>query len=536
MDEHLGDRQADAYLSELLSYSLERLRKEPEVLAEERARVARGLTAAAVSHHRAFLDAAACLETVRADLDAIAGSLGRLVGEVPALAAACDGFSRGAGAALAQHASNRALLAQAPALAELLEAPALMDTCARNGAYDEALDLHALVHRLGVLHGGLPAVRLLVGQADGVLASMRAALLGRLRGPLQLPECLRVVGYLRRVCAGLPEHALRARFLACRDEWLADALAELDEGEPYEYVKALTELHRLHLSDIVMQYRAVFFDDASGGGGGGGAGASGGDPAAAAAAARDSAALHAWAQHRLEGYAAALGERLPAVRDGANLASALEAVSYCGASLGRVGLDLQGLLAPLFEACALQLFGGHLAAAADAFALRLQGHRWLALGAAAAAPPPAKRAADAAAAAAAAGDDAGAGADAALAPPPALMDHGPVAVFANGALAALNELRHCALPALARPAGQLLLAALEQAGGAMAHSGAARSLSGPEAALFAAAAAALADVAAPHLAACFARIYPGGGPLKLDGAMASALVRDALADSAPPRA
>ena len=37
-------------------------------------------------------------------------------------------------------------------------------------------------------------------------------------------------------------------------------IAELDDTDSYEFVKHLTDVHRLHLFDIVMQYRAIFFD------------------------------------------------------------------------------------------------------------------------------------------------------------------------------------------------------------------------------------------------------------------------------------
>ena len=42
-------------------------------------------------------------------------------------------------------------------------------------------------------------VQLLGAQCEAISAAMLGALLQRLTGPIQLPECLRVVGYLRRL-------------------------------------------------------------------------------------------------------------------------------------------------------------------------------------------------------------------------------------------------------------------------------------------------------------------------------------------------
>ena len=153
---------------------------------------------------------------------------------------------------------------------------------------------------------------------------------------------------------------------------------------------------------------------------------------------------------------------------------------YCGSSLARVGLDFQALLHPLFEAATLQLFAGHLAGAVEAFNTRLEGHKWVAL------PAPTmlkarqqeQSRAAAAAAAAASASDGGAmtlssegGAPAGLSregsfaaasvpsqvaedlsPPYVIMEHLPLAVLVNAVLSALNELRHCALLSLSRPA------------------------------------------------------------------------------------
>lgn len=56
------------------------------------------------------------------------------------------------------------LAAQQGTLLELLDAPQLMDTCVRNGIYDEALDLHAFIMRVSLLHPDMPIVKLLASQ------------------------------------------------------------------------------------------------------------------------------------------------------------------------------------------------------------------------------------------------------------------------------------------------------------------------------------------------------------------------------------
>ena len=63
---------------------------------------------------------------------------------------------------------------QQSTLLELLDAPQLMDTCVRNGIFDEALDLHAFIMRVGLLHPDLPVVKLLASQVSW-MASLRVA-------------------------------------------------------------------------------------------------------------------------------------------------------------------------------------------------------------------------------------------------------------------------------------------------------------------------------------------------------------------------
>lgn len=88
------------------------------------------------------------------------------VQDIPGLASSCESFSSRSSAVLEQYSQNKALAGSQSALLEVLEVPALMDTCVRNGIYDEALDLQAFVHRMGLLHPNIPAVRMLMQQVS----------------------------------------------------------------------------------------------------------------------------------------------------------------------------------------------------------------------------------------------------------------------------------------------------------------------------------------------------------------------------------
>lgn len=244
--------------------------------------------------------------------------------------------------------------------------------------------------------------------------------------------------------------------------------------------------------------------------------------------------LYTWVQHRIMHYLAALQRHLPRVEEGTNLAAVLEHSMYCCSSLSRVGLDFSGMLEPLFQLCILHLFSSKLAVAVDAFHQRLDSHKWVAM------PTPMfHQKAKQGEAAAGGSSENGAAATSSdgtdqqqqqqqLTPPYELMEHVPLAVFTNGVLSALNELRHCALLPLQQPAGSILQSALEQVASSMVHYRHTRSLADSEVPLFLAAARSLSDVVVGYTAACFGAIFPGGRQ-QLNAAAVTGILQDANA-------
>lgn len=145
----------------------------------------------------------------------------------------------------------------------------------------------------------------------------------------------------------------------------------------------------------------------------------------------------------------------------------------------------------------------------------LDSHKWAAPSALALR----KRQTSDAAAAEAGGDAAAAGSApstphaGSTAPPAALVDHLPLAVYCNGLLAAFNELRHCAPLSCRLPVAQQLQASLVAASSAMAHYGLTHPLSEAEQAAFDAACRAHTATLCPYIAVCFERIYPSGAAM-----------------------
>ena len=98
-------------------------------------------------------------------------------------------------------------------LVELLEVPQLVDACARNGFYDEALELAQFVNGLerrhllaaevrssdGKLRSGSSVVQSIVDEVHGTLRILRQQLLQHLTEQSSLPKELQILGILRKL-------------------------------------------------------------------------------------------------------------------------------------------------------------------------------------------------------------------------------------------------------------------------------------------------------------------------------------------------
>lgn len=262
---------------------------------------------------------------------------------------------------------------------------------------------------------------------------MLTQLIQQLRTNIQLPACLRVIGYLR--CMDVfTEAELRITFLQARDFWLRSILAAVPDDDPYVHITKTIEACRVHLFDIVTQYRAIFADE---------------EPLVLPLGKdtfNESAIFHGWVLQKVSQFLLVL-ERDLQRGVGNRLDSLLGQCMYFGLSFSRVGADFRGQLVPIFQRVVLLTFKKVMQEATDQFQEEMNSYTLISapalLGSAISVPMPSAQ-------------------PGTLQPPLVLLDFPPLAHLLNNILMAFNDLRLCCPVALAPVVAALLENVLSQ--------------------------------------------------------------------------
>lgn len=411
------------YLRELSGSGLERLRREPERLAEERAQLLQQTRDLAFANYKTFIRGAECTERIHRLFGDVEASLGRLLDRLPSFQQSCRNFVKEAEEISSNRRMNSLTLNRHTEILEILEIPQLMDTCVRNSYYEEALELAAYVRRLERKYSSIPVIQGIVNEVRQSMQLMLSQLIQQLRTNIQLPACLRVIGYLRRMDV-FTEAELRVKFLQARDAWLRSILTAIPNDDPYFHITKTIEACRVHLFDIITQYRAIFSDE---------------DPllppAVGEHTVNESAIFHGWVLQKVSQFLQVLETDL--YRGiGGRLDSLLGQCMYFGLSFSRVGADFRGQLAPVFQRVAISTFQKATQETVEKFQEEMNSYTLIS------APPilgtsnmptvvPATQ-------------------PGTLQPPMVLLDFPPLACFLNNILVAFNDLRLCCPVALAQ--------------------------------------------------------------------------------------
>ncbi|KAL1785179.1 conserved oligomeric Golgi complex subunit 8 [Sigmodon hispidus] len=421
------------YLRELSGSGLDRLRREPERLAEERAQLLQQTRDLAFANYKTFIRGAECTERIHRLFGDVETSLGHLLDRLPSFQQSCRNFVKEAEEISYNRRMNTLTLNRHTEILEILEIPQLMDTCVRNSYYEEALELAAYVRRLERKYSSIPVIQGIVNEVRQSMQLMLSQLIQQLRTNIQLPACLRVIGYLRRMDV-FTEAELRVKFLQARDAWLRSILSAIPNDDPYFHITKTIEACRVHLFDIITQYRAIFSDE---------------DPLLPPAmgeyTVNEGAIFHGWVLQKISQFLQVLETDL--YRGiGGRLDSLLGQCMYFGLSFSRVGADFRGQLAPVFQRVAINTFQKAVEEAVEKFQDEMTSYTLISATAILGSSnmPTAVPATQ----------------PGTLQPPMVLLDFPPLACFLNNILVAFNDLRLCCPVALAQDVTQALEDAL----------------------------------------------------------------------------
>lgn len=326
------------YIVQLASCGVERLGKESAHIREERNAILDQTKDLAYSNYKTFIHTADCSKTIYNDFTSVEKHLEGLSSCLPNLKTRVESFlATSKNLAQSRHLTSLTL-SKHTQLLEILELPQLMDTCVRNGYYEEALEIVAYVRRLEKKHTDIPIIVGIVKEVQSGTRLMLGQLLAQLRTPLALPQCLKVIGLLRRLDV-FTEPELRLKFLQARDSWFNGILKGIPREDAYQHIIKVVEASRVHLFDIVTQYRAIFSDDDNRFGLG--------DPEV-----NEQAIFHGWILHKVNQFIRLVDKDLQR-GVGSNLEAVLAQCMFFGQSFSRIGADFRNLLIPVFQKAAL---------------------------------------------------------------------------------------------------------------------------------------------------------------------------------------
>ncbi|KAL1462200.1 hypothetical protein WDU94_014056 [Cyamophila willieti] len=350
-DDWNNNPEFHTYLHKLGSNGVEHLNKEVDHLVDEKSTVLNQTRELAFSNYKTFIRTAECAREISSKFESTEHQISSLLTKLPAFGTECEQFSQVSSGIRTRRRLNTLTLTLNAQLLQLLELPQLMDSCIRAGLYEDALRLANYVKKLERRHGDIPIVLRVVEDVEKSWVCLMYQLLLHLKSDLQLPKCLKVVGYLRRMQL-FSEAELRLKFLQARESFFQSILQSIPTQDANEHLSKVIELSRTHLFSIVSQYRAVFSDD---------------ETSQNDMDHFEGTHFFAWINEKVLDFLATVEKDLPLCAP-SSLDSLLEQSLYFGLSLSRVGCDFRGLVAPIF----IRTISAHFVAAMDKADVKLE--------------------------------------------------------------------------------------------------------------------------------------------------------------------
>ncbi|KHJ49487.1 Dor1-like family protein [Trichuris suis] len=335
-----------------LVYQLEpdRLEQEPERLEKERASVLTNIRELAFSNYGTFIRTIRCCEEIKEYYTGLHDDTEKFMKELRSVQDEGSHFLKTFRMANVERSNLIAAKHSSEDVKKLFELSSLIERCIRKGHYEEAFELIQLASRLGRCLGNIAIVLEVTERVKSQRNYLLTSCLQQLRAPLTLTQCLKLVGFLRRMDV-YSEAELQFQFLLCRDSWLQSQLDKQSFSDEYQRLNHIVEVYQDAMFDVILQYRAVFSEESL---------------HSSSGSQRDVLQFHcpsvvaSWLHYRLQCFMETLSSCLlhcPVDR----LDSIMMHCMYFGASMGRVGTDVRHLLVSIFEDHILKLMQQSLA-------------------------------------------------------------------------------------------------------------------------------------------------------------------------------
>ncbi|PVF98591.1 Dor1-domain-containing protein, partial [Serendipita vermifera] len=368
--------------------SLSDLLSSPSVLSSESSLLTSELTSLCHASHSTFLLLHNTSQTLSTSFDSLSSSIDSLISTIPSLNVATQNFTETSKPILEERRKAALILEQQEKLVDLLEIPALIDTCARNGQYQDAFELSMHASQLwqqfqtsNSNSQSLGIIKSLESEVEGSVRLMLGGLINALKGKAKLPILYDSVRFLRRM-GNWSEEELAIMFLCCRSA-LLEELHNANEGiyasalinhssstdgenpDVAKYLKGYIDIFREGVHGVVTAYTTIFLDQAMT------------SPQAELERIDELRYfLSIFTNQQVKALTSKLGTYLPTIQDFTSLSSLLTQLNHCATSFARIGLDFRPMIAPLFEGAVLTNVRRAMTRATETFVdLLLEGER-----------------------------------------------------------------------------------------------------------------------------------------------------------------
>ncbi|UXI17174.1 6-pyruvoyl tetrahydrobiopterin synthase [Sarcoptes scabiei] len=257
----IKDIDGDIYAKALCTSGLSYVQNQSKQIEQKRNILIESKEKILFDNYDSFLRHSSISKEIIDDFQTIENSLLNLQQAIPDFKKNCDLFSCETGTISTKWDNISSMLAKYPSMIEFLEIPQLLNNCIRTYYYDDAIKICDFVAKIGTKHPiAAPIFESIINDVIDCKDTMVSQITKELSGNIQLPVCLKMVQYLRDLDK-FTEDQLRIHFLNCRNSWFQSELNKelsMHQNHSLNQILLFTELFRINIFDIVIQYQAIF--------------------------------------------------------------------------------------------------------------------------------------------------------------------------------------------------------------------------------------------------------------------------------------